>query len=49
MTERRQALTPEALLMMDTIARTGSFAAAARELELDRANLHRLAKRLGLR
>jgi DNA-binding transcriptional LysR family regulator len=30
--ERRQALTPEALLMMDTIARTGSFAAAAREL-----------------
>lgn len=32
MTERRQALTPEALLMMDTIARTGSFAAAAREL-----------------
>jgi DNA-binding transcriptional LysR family regulator len=26
------ALTPEALLMMDTIARTGSFAAAAREL-----------------
>jgi DNA-binding transcriptional LysR family regulator len=32
MTERRQALTPDALLMMDTIARTGSFAAAAREL-----------------
>jgi DNA-binding transcriptional LysR family regulator len=30
--ERRQALTPEALVMMDTIARTGSFAAAAREL-----------------
>ncbi len=30
--ERRQALTPEALAMMDTIARTGSFAAAAREL-----------------
>ena len=29
---RRNALTPEALLMMDTIARTGSFAAAAREL-----------------
>jgi DNA-binding transcriptional LysR family regulator len=28
----RAALTPEALLMMDTIARTGSFAAAAREL-----------------
>jgi DNA-binding transcriptional LysR family regulator len=27
-----QALTPDALLMMDTIARTGSFAAAAREL-----------------
>lgn len=27
-----QALTPEALLMMDTIARCGSFAAAAREL-----------------
>ena len=26
------ALTPEALLMIDTIARTGSFAAAAREL-----------------
>ncbi len=32
MSERRQALTPDALLMMDTIARTGSFAAAAREL-----------------
>ena len=32
MTERRQALTPDALVMMDTIARTGSFAAAAREL-----------------
>ncbi len=31
-TERRQALTPEALEMMDTIARSGSFAAAAREL-----------------
>jgi DNA-binding transcriptional LysR family regulator len=30
--ERRHALTPEALAMMDTIARTGSFAAAAREL-----------------
>ena len=30
--ERRQALTPDALAMMDTIARTGSFAAAAREL-----------------
>lgn len=29
---RRQALTPDALLMMDTIARAGSFAAAAREL-----------------
>ncbi len=28
----RHALTPDALLMMDTIARTGSFAAAAREL-----------------
>jgi DNA-binding transcriptional LysR family regulator len=32
MTHRRNALTPEALAMMDTIARTGSFAAAAREL-----------------
>ena len=30
--DRRQALTPDALAMMDTIARTGSFAAAAREL-----------------
>ncbi len=30
--DRRAALTPEALAMMDTIARTGSFAAAAREL-----------------
>lgn len=30
--DRRYALTPEALIMMDTIARTGSFAAAAREL-----------------
>ena len=28
----RNVLTPEALLMMDAIARTGSFAAAAREL-----------------
>ena len=32
MTDRRNALTPDALAMMDTIARTGSFAAAAREL-----------------
>lgn len=32
MPDRRSALTPEALLMMDTIARSGSFAAAAREL-----------------
>ena len=32
MTNRRNVLTPEALAMMDTIARTGSFAAAAREL-----------------
>lgn len=32
MHKRRRALTPEALEMMDTIARTGSFAAAAREL-----------------
>ena len=32
MTERRNALTPDALAMMDTIARSGSFAAAAREL-----------------
>ena len=32
MTDRRNALTPEALLMVDAIARTGSFAAAAREL-----------------
>jgi DNA-binding transcriptional LysR family regulator len=32
MTARRNVLTPEALAMMDTIARTGSFAAAAREL-----------------
>ena len=32
MPQRRQALTPDALAMMDTIARTGSFAAAAREL-----------------
>jgi len=31
-TDRRNALTPEALTMMDVIARTGSFAAAAREL-----------------
>lgn len=30
--ERRSALTPDALTMMDTIARTGSFAAAARAL-----------------
>ncbi len=29
---RRQALTPDALVMIDTIARCGSFAAAAREL-----------------
>lgn len=32
MPQRHLALTPEALQMMDTIARTGSFAAAAREL-----------------
>ncbi len=32
MTDRSHALTPDALVMMDTIARTGSFAAAAREL-----------------
>jgi DNA-binding transcriptional LysR family regulator len=32
MTDRRNALTPEALAMMDSIARNGSFAAAAREL-----------------
>ena len=32
MTEPRNALTPEALSMMDCIARNGSFAAAAREL-----------------
>ena len=32
MSDRRNALTPEALQMMDIIARTGSFAAAAREL-----------------
>ncbi len=29
---KRRALTPEALSMMDTIARSGSFAAAAREM-----------------
>src|SRR6185436_19176379 len=32
MSDRRNALTPDALAMMDTIARTGRFAAAAREL-----------------
>jgi DNA-binding transcriptional LysR family regulator len=32
MSDRRHVLTPDALLMMDTIDRTGSFAAAAREL-----------------
>jgi molybdate transport repressor ModE-like protein len=32
MPDRRNVLTPEALSMMDTIARTGSFAAAAREM-----------------
>jgi DNA-binding transcriptional LysR family regulator len=32
MTSPRNVLTPEALAMMDVIARTGSFAAAAREL-----------------
>lgn len=32
MAERRNVLTPEALAMVDAIARTGSFAAAAREL-----------------
>ena len=34
MPHRRNALTPEALAMIDTIARTGSFAAAARALDL---------------
>ncbi len=32
MHDRRNVLTPDALAMMDTIARSGSFAAAAREL-----------------
>ncbi|MBA2721373.1 MAG: LysR family transcriptional regulator, partial [Methylibium sp.] len=32
MSERRNVLTPEALTMVDLIARTGSFAAAAREM-----------------
>ena len=32
MSQNRNALTPEALTMVDVIARTGSFAAAAREL-----------------
>jgi DNA-binding transcriptional LysR family regulator len=32
MAQNRNVLTPEALAMMDVIARTGSFAAAAREL-----------------
>ena len=32
MSDRRNVLTPEALSMMDAIARTGSFAGAAREL-----------------
>lgn len=32
MSERRNVLTPDALAMIDAIARTGSFAAAAREL-----------------
>ena len=32
MPDRSLSLTPDALVMMDTIARTGSFAAAAREL-----------------
>ncbi len=32
MTDSRNALTPDALTMLDVIARTGSFAAAAREL-----------------
>ncbi len=31
-TDKRNVLTPEALAMMDSIARTGSFAAAAREM-----------------
>ncbi|MDM4765567.1 LysR substrate-binding domain-containing protein [Pelomonas sp. SE-A7] len=31
-TDKRNVLTPEALAMMDCIARTGSFAAAAREM-----------------
>ncbi len=32
MSDRRNALTPDALVMMDTIAKAGSFAGAAREL-----------------
>jgi DNA-binding transcriptional LysR family regulator len=32
MVDRRNALTPDALVMMDAIAKAGSFAAAAREL-----------------
>ena len=32
MTDRLYALTPDALAMIDAVARTGSFPAAAREL-----------------
>ena len=56
MTERRNVLTPEALAMMDTIARTGSFAAAARELrqgalgaDLQRAPARGRARRAAVR
>ena len=37
MTDRRHLLTPDALAMVDAIARSGSFAGAARELGKDDA------------
>jgi anaerobic nitric oxide reductase transcription regulator len=47
----RSAVTAfERTLVLDTLARHGqNWAAAARELGLDRANLNRLARRLGLK
>ena len=52
MSDRRNVLTPEALAMMDTIARTGSFAAAGTELNVSAAAISRmvnlLEQRLGV-
>ena len=46
MTDRRHVLTPDALSMMDIIARTGSFAAAAQDVGLSPSAVSKLVARL---